>query len=346
MIKLRYIGDTVLTTPLLQALAEGLPGASVDVLVHRSTASVLKGHPDVRRVLALDEGRRNDPGAVLGLLREIRRGRYDTAIDLTNNDRSAFLAFASGARRRIGYRSDHLFRNRLFYTRVVDSVLDGRHTVDHHLKAAEALNLPATEIHPRLPVADEDGAWADHLLTAAGVSPRHPFVAIHPGSRRWYKSWPPERFAALAGRIIREAGLPAVLLGGPGDRGAVDRIRQIAGLPGIVDLSGEVPLKALPAVIGRAACLVGNDSAPIHMATAVGTPAVALFGPTRWESWGPRRPHDRVVAAEFPCRPCGHGRKDCPRGGGYCMASLPVERVFRAVAEILPMEQPIRRGVG
>jgi len=100
-----------------------------------------------------------------------------------------------------------------------------------------------------------------------------------------------------------------------------------------VDLSGLVPLHQLPALLRAGTLFIGNDSAPIHVATAVNTPVIALFGPTRWEDWQPRRAHDRTLGIAFPCRPCGHSRPDCPLGQDYCMKQISYEAVWAAIEE-------------
>lgn len=335
VIKMRYIGDTVLMTPLLKALKTGMPWADIDVAVNGSSVPVLDNNPYVARILDFDD--RTVSAKTLGLIRlmhHIRRRRYDLVLDLTNNDRSSLLSFISGATRRIGYWSEHTLRLKLSYTRIVESVLGTAHTVDHHLAVAAALGLPAEVRDPCIFVTSKTIKAVEEKLSLLEVDPGEPFAIIHPGARRWYKSWPIPRFAALADRITGNLKVRVILAGGRMDRDACREIRDRSDSP-VIDLSGGMDLSELLALIRKGACLIGNDSAPIHLATAVNTPAVALFGPTDPKAWAPRRSHDRVISAEFPCRPCGHARPDCPRGKEYCMNEIPVETVWDAVRDVM-----------
>ncbi|MEE4358815.1 MAG: putative lipopolysaccharide heptosyltransferase III [Desulfococcaceae bacterium] len=335
LIKMRYIGDVILTTPLLKSLKNGLPGAKIDMLVNLGTESVLDDHPCADRVYAFDYTlAKKKPIRSLRLMAALRQQKYDTVIDLTGNDRSALFTFLSAAPLRIGYAGDRRLRNRLVYHREIDSVLGSIHTVDHHLRAAEILGLPPADIHPCIHVSMQKAERMEKFLSQQGLKADQDFVIIHPGARRPYKSWPRERFAVLGDEIIRKYRIPIILSGSRGDR---EICAEIAGrmkeTP--LNLAGKVSLSDLPALIAESRCLIGNDSAPIHIATAVKTPLVALFGPTKWEAWAPRREQDTVLAAEFPCRPCGHSRFQCPLGDQYCMSEIAFDSVRDAVEKIM-----------
>jgi heptosyltransferase-3 len=178
----------------------------------------------------------------------------------------------------------------------------------------------------------------DALLAAHGLAPRG-FVHVHPGSRWLFKSWPPERMAALVERIVAD-GWPVAMTGAPEDR---ERALVAATLARcapaarerIVDLAGALTLPELAALTARARAFVGVDSAPMHIAAAMGTPIVALFGPSSEQVWGPWRVAHRIVAgAGFPCRPCGID--GC--GGGKvseCLTTLPAERVHAALLSLI-----------
>jgi len=335
---MRYIGDTVLMTPLLKALGKGMPHTQIDVVVNKNTHQVLSGNPFIRNTLVFDHGMsKKSLGYILGFMKRIRKQRYNTVIDLTNNDRASLFTLISGAGVRIGYHSESILRRKLCYTDVIDSVLGRIHTADHHLKAAEALGLHVDDRHPFIAVSPADISSIEKRLCAEGMEKDVPFVVIHPGARRWYKSWPPLRFAGLADTIIRKYGIRVILSGSEADKGVCAVISEIMKEQPL-NLAGRVPLSEIPALIRKGVCLVGNDSAPIHIATAVKTPAIALFGPTDWKAWYPRRTHDRVLAAEFSCRPCGHSRADCPLNHDYCMSAITLESVQAAVEAALEQQ--------
>lgn len=330
VIKMRYIGDTILATPVLRALKTALPNIRIDLLINKETAAVVHGHPDIDQLLAYDYHRaKRDPLYFIKFLFQIGRLHWDVALDLTGNDRSALFTFVSGATNRWGYESGKTLKKRA-YTHRLPNRFGRMHTVDHHLEMVRALGIPADDPHPYLIVSDQDRQWIRGLLESHQMRPDRPMVVIHPGARRWYKSWPTERFSRTIGRLTRRYPVQVVLSGGAEDTEKCGRIADQAQCP-LVDLSGKVPLGRLPALIQAGVMMIGNDSAPIHVATAVNTPVIALFGPTRWEDWQPRRAHDTTLGIVFPCRPCGHARPDCPLGDGYCMSEITEEMVWKAI---------------
>jgi predicted lipopolysaccharide heptosyltransferase III len=337
LIKMRYIGDAVLVTPLLRALKQALPATRIDFLINRETAGVIKGQPHIDNLIAFDYDRaKHDLRYMIGFLMQIRRRGYDMAMDLTHNDRSALITFVSGAAVRMGFEVAGFWQKKA-YTHRLPNRFGRIHTVDHHLEMAHALGLPVADIHPYLAVSTEDRRWIRAMLAGHGIGDGRQFVVIHPGARRWYKSWPPARFAQVADGLMSRYPVQVVLSGGPQDR---ETCAAIAGAmqQRAVNLSGQVPLEQLAALLRESELLIGNDSAPVHIATAVNTPVIALFGPTLADAWKPRRAHDRTVdiPVSCPCRPCGHSRPDCPLGReGYCMAQITADRVWQAVEAIL-----------
>ncbi len=332
IIKMRYIGDTVLVTPLLRALKQAMPRTTLHLLVNRQTVDIVKGDPDIGSLVAFDYDRaKRDVPYFFKFLLRIRRLGCDMVMDLTRNDRSALFTFISGAAVRIGYEGTSFLQQKA-YTHRLPYRFGRIHTVDHHLDMATALGLPATDVHPHLPVSEPDTRLIRQMLAANGIQSKRPIVLIHPGARRWYKSWPMERFSRTADTLMTRYPVQVVLSGGQEDR---ETCKIIASRmkERVIDLCGKVSLVLLTALIRESILLIGNDSAPIHIATAVNTPVIALFGPTRWEDWQPRRPHDKTLGITFPCRPCGHSRPDCPLGEGYCMSEITEAMVWRAIDE-------------
>jgi predicted lipopolysaccharide heptosyltransferase III len=336
IIKMRYIGDTILITPLLKALKDGIPDAFIDILVNKDTHQMLADNPYLNNTWIFDYHRsRKRLGYNLKFFLNIRRQRYDTVIDLTNNDRSSLITFLSGASLRIGYQKRHLIRQRLFYNKIIDQKMKNIHIVDYHLKAAEEMGLPVLDRKPFIVVLPEKIRDIERkLYDYIGLKADEPFVIIHPGARRWYKSWPVEKFAMLADSIIEEYNIHVVLAGNENDEAVALKIRSNMK-ENAINMVGKVSLSELPSFVKKALCLIGNDSAAIHIATSVGTPVIALFGPTDWRCWGPLRDHDRVFAAEFSCRPCGHTRPDCPFGDSYCMSEINFEQIWPAVKDTI-----------
>jgi len=331
VIKLRYIGDTLLMTPVFDALRDAFPHASLAAVVNRGTEPVLVNNPSVDEIITVD--RSSSYLKYIGDLRLIHQKRYDLVIDLTGADRSAFIAYWSGASVRMGYRGRGMVRNRIFYNVLVDANEGGLHKVDHHLAMIEAMGFPVKDRSPRLFLTRAETAMTAGLLEENGLSEDQLFIVLHPGARRWYKSWPPEYFSRLGDRLARELRVPVVLAGGVQDVETVQAIeREMSS--SCINLAGRLNLRGLAGLLKSAAVCVVNDSSPMHMASAVGTPTIALFGLTDPKLWAPRGPNHLVFSRDCPCRPYGH-RRECPEGANHCMRKIHVADVFEAVKALV-----------
>ncbi len=321
VIKLKHIGDVLLSTPAIHALKMAYPQAQIHALVSRGTEDMLAGNPDLASVIpyAKPEGRgtrrwRDE----LRLLRALRGLRPDLVVEMGKGDREAILGYLSGARWRVGFdpgRQGLWGRSRLLTHRAVRT---GReHIVEGDLKLVQALGIAPADTRLRLHVGAEDAAAADLLLAEAGVQPGERLVTVHPTSKWLFKCWRDEGMAAVIGHLA-DRGFRAILTSGPELR-EVRKARRIVGLARspVVDLIARLTLKQLAAVIGRSCLFIGVDSAPMHIAAAVGTPVVALFGPSGEHNWRPWGEGHAVVAKDLFCRPCGQDgcngtkRSDC-----------------------------------
>ncbi len=332
VVQTAFLGDVVLTTPLLAALAAR--HGPVDVVTTPGAAPLLETHPAVANVIRYDKrGAERGLAGIWRLGRRLHQRGYARVVLPHRSWRSAALALLSGAPERIGFAGGPAARS---YTRRVPRVERG-HEVERLLALAGSTDAPPAV---RLELTGDDRAEADAWLRERGLTPG--FVALAPGSIWGTKRWP--GYAALAMAV----DAPLVVVGGPEDAALADAI--VAAAPGRAHSAvGALGLRASAAVIARAAVLVTNDSLPLHLATAVGTPIVALFGPTVPAfGFGPRGPRDRVV--EHPslvCRPCSsHGPQTCPLGHHRCMRDLSVESVVAAVAAVSGVEgiRAIRTG--
>jgi heptosyltransferase-2 len=323
VVQTAFLGDVVLTIPLLARLAAR--HGPVDVVTTPAAAPLVETHPAVRATIAYDKkGADRGWSGFLRLLRRVRAGGYCRAYLPHQSWRSAALVRLAGIAERIGFAESPAA---VTYTRRVPAPT-GTHAVTRFL----ALGGPdgSSELpQPWLALTEEDRRAADAWLATHGVS--EPFLAVAPGSIWGAKRWPyfPELCAGL--------DLPVVVVGGPPDRALAETVARRA--PGrILVAAGALSLRESAAVLRRATALVTNDSAPLHLATAVGTPVVAIFGPTVPAfGFGPLRPEDLVV--EHPgldCRPCSHhGPKVCPLGHHRCMTEVPVGRVEEALTRVL-----------
>lgn len=328
VIKLRYIGDALLVTPLLDHLKDAFPEASVSMLVNLGTQPVLYENPSLNEVLALDRTSLRSKEH-LRFLCNIRSKQFDLVIDLTDADRSAFISYISGAPMRIGYHGKSLLRNHLLYNILINADEGALHKIDHHLAIAEAIGYPIKNRELRLFLTTEEMTKTRKKLEEKGLATDHPFVVFHPGARRRYKSWPAEYFSALGNKILKELNMQLVLAGGPSDLKEVEMIQKGINLPSY-NFAGAFDLRELACLLKMAALCVVNDSSPMHIAAALGTPTVAFFGLTDWRNWYPRGEAHAVFSQDCPCRPYGHSR-ECDQGENHCMRKIPVDDVFAAV---------------
>lgn len=332
VVQTAFLGDVVLTTPLFRALRRLHPAGHLAALVTPAAAPLLRADPHLDEVLTYDKkgGER-----LWRVARRLRAARFDLLLAPHRSHRTALLALLSGIPERVGFSDAAL---PWAYTRRVERRRDV-HEVDRNLALLRGLGAEPEPSDRALHVgygASEAQAVAA-VLQQAGVGAGERVAALCPGSIWPTKRWSAEGFAAAA-RGLAARGLRPVLLGGPGDAEVSARVAALAGPgAGVVDAAGRTPLGALAAWMDRASVLVTNDSAPLHVASARGTPTVAVFGPTTLSlGFGPLHAASRVVEADLACRPCGpHGGRRCPEGHFRCMGEVASEAVLRAVDELL-----------
>ena len=328
VIKLRYIGDVLLATPMVRAIKAARPDVRVTMMVNRGTEDVLSGNPDLDEVVALDKG---SLAAQSRLIAGLRGRQFDTVIDLTDGDRSAFLTRISGAPVRIGFNDEHRWRGR-YYTEVVQPVPGVRHRIDRDLEALKPLSIQAGSKDPQLWLTLEEKNSADRLLDQLGVQRSQSMVILQPGARYWFKAWPPERFAELADHLTSQYGCQVLIGGSDQDIDLAQQIRQMAKSRPII-MAGRTTIKEFAAIAKKSALFVGNDSGAMHIAAAVGTPMVALFGPANPCEWGPRGGPVEVLSKGLGCRSCIH--PTCTRGEENCMRLISVHEVCAAAQRLL-----------
>ncbi len=333
VIMLRYIGDVLLTTPVLRALRDRLPNARITMAVNSGTEDILRWNPDVNDVLVVTRGNLLSD---VRFLRDVRGRRFDGVIDLTDGDRSALLARATGAPIRVGFNDEHRWRG-LMYTSVVRSDVKGRHHIERKLEALRTLGIEAKWGPLVLHVSDRDEDEADRILREAGVQPsetmrRERLVMLHPGARYWFKAWPPDRFAELADRLAERRGCTVLVGGGDEDHELAKQIQTMAQSKPTL-LAGRTTLLQLAAILKRCRLFVGNDNGPMHMAAALGVPVVGLFGPSDPAEWGPWGKGHHIIYKGLDCRPCFH--PGCSRGEESCMRLITLDEVWEAVQERL-----------
>jgi heptosyltransferase-2 len=315
VIQTSFLGDTVLTTPLLAQLANRGP---VDVVTTPAAAALLANHPAVRAIIPYDK--RGEDRGLVGFWRlamRLRAARYEIAFLAQGSWRSAALAVLAGIPSRIGFSTS---AGRLLYTKRA-AYRDDLHHAARLLMLARPNGREPTpaEMRPSLAPGADERAAVDAFLRANGVIPGERMIALAPGSVWATKRWP--YYPELASELAADARV--IVIGSAADTPLAQAV--LAGSPGAIDATGQLSLLASAELVGRCAVLVTNDSAPMHLASAMGTPTLAIFGPTVADfGFGPLAPRSSVVGHDkLPCRPCDrHGPQRCPLGHHRCMRDL------------------------
>ena len=211
-------------------------------------------------------------------------------------------------------------------------MLGAHHRIDRDLQVLKPMSIQAGTTDPQLWLTPEEENSADHLLDQLCVQRSQSMVILQPGARYWFKAWPPERFAELADRLTSQYGCQVLIGGSHQDIDLAQQIRQLAKNSPIV-MAGRTTITQFAAIAKKSVLFVGSDSGAMHIAAAVGTPVVALFGPSNPREWGPRGGPVEVLYKEVDCRICFH--PTCTRGEENCMRLITVHEVFAAAQRLL-----------
>lgn len=329
LVRLGSLGDIIHTLPAAAALRDSCPGARVDWVVEAKWLALLAGNPDLNQVIALD---RDSWGAIRGCVAQLRKAAYTCALDFQGLYKSAVLAWFSGAPKRIGWSREYVREGlaTLLYTHCVAPA--GPHKVEHNLTLAESAGAPESGARPNrarraavrfpLQVSPEAEAQVARLLEPHDL---RDYFVLSPGGGWQSKCWPAEQYGRLHRRIVERHALRGVVSFGPDERALGEAVRAAAGTPEPLVVAMNLP--QLMAVLRRAKFFVGGDTGPLHLAVALGTPVVGLYGPTDPARNGPYSSADVVVRNARP------EETTYKRDDRYSpsMLSITVEQVLAAV---------------
>ncbi|MBF0530783.1 MAG: lipopolysaccharide heptosyltransferase II [Deltaproteobacteria bacterium] len=334
IVKLSAIGDVVLSLPFLAALRHAYPQASISWVVEEAASDLLCGHPDLDRVIiwrrkswvrAIKQGRiRSAVKDFLTSLQAIRREHYDLVIDLQGLFKSGLIVYLSGGRRRLGFNRTRELSYLFINDRMPPYDID-RHALLRYLDVAGYLGAFREKPEFHLPLNSSAAQVAGQLLSPSARL----MVILNPGAKWPSKLWPLESWQELARLLTAQSNLQVVLTGA-GDE-VVFNQKIAADLHGVIDLTGRTGLRVLAEIFRRAAVVICPDTGPMHLAAAVGTPVVALFGPTAPWRTGPFGPHHVIVKTNIACSPCFW--KKCPEA--ECMSLIKPGDVLLAIDDVL-----------
>ncbi|NGX37777.1 MAG: Lipopolysaccharide core heptosyltransferase RfaQ [Chlamydiae bacterium] len=300
VIKLRHLGDVLLAAPVFTNLKASFPDSQIDAYIWKEAKPMLDGHPAISNFILHDRKWKEFSffkryWNELQLLRQIRAEGYDLVINLTEGDRGALAAFASGAIERVGVDPSGKWKRKIF-TQLVKPCPNPRHTVERDLDALRKIG-----IYPRQQMRDLFFHVPDVATERAKqLVGDEPFVIIHAAARWRFKCLPKPLMAA----VIDQLGERIVLTGAPSEREFVQEIADLA-TPEVLNLAGKTSLKEMGALMQMSKGMITVDSVALHMASALKVPVVALFGPTSEQNWGPwMHPRSTIITKKLSCRPC------------------------------------------
>lgn len=328
------IGDTLLSTPVIKALRDAYPDAHIAMMISPYTKEIVEGNPYLNEVIIYDKDVRHKSWKASRLFaRNLKEKRFDVAVILHPTNRVHLVTFFAGIPRRVGYdyKLGFLLTERIKHTKQFGR----KHELEYNLDVVRALGIVPKDKNVYMPIKLESERWVDETLAHYGVTSADKLLAVHPGASCISKIWPVERFAEAADRLRQKYGFKVLIVGGPKDRDITHTLAEAMYEPGF-DLGGRTSISQLASLLKRCRLFISNDSGPVHIASAVGTPVIAIFGRNQAglspRRWGPLGSKDKFLHKEAGCLIClAHNCKK----GFKCLAKISAEDVLKVADEIL-----------
>jgi heptosyltransferase-2 len=335
IIQTAFLGDVVLCTPLIKATRKLFPNSFISFLLIPQTENVLENNPHLNDIIVYDK-RGKDRGFknFLKMVKNVKVRNFDLAIIPHRYLRSALLAYLAKIPQRIGF--DKGIDSFLFTQKV--TYKNKWHEVERNLSLLNYFNDETLDKAPELFPSPQDFSYVQELLQGSGIEASDKMVVIAPGSIWMTKRWLPERFAEVSDLLIKEAGTKVIFLGSKDDEKLCIEIANLMkGKP--IILAGKTSILQSAAIISQCKVILSNDSAPVHMASAMNKPVVAIFGSTIPEfGFAPYGESHIIIEKKMECRPCGiHGKNKCPKKHFKCMTEITTQEVFEALLTKFPL---------
>lgn len=331
IIQTAFLGDVILTTPLVKATRKLFPEAQLSFLLIPQTKGVFSNNPYLDDIIVYDKKRdEKKVSDFFRLVKKIRQKKFDLALTPHRSLRSALLAYLSKIPERIGFdRSEgfFLFTKKVRYNSLI-------HEIERNLSLLNHFNFEPLNLPPELFPSERDTLFISRFLKDSGIDEKDEIVAIAPGSVWQTKRWLAQRFAQVADLLMEKENVKVVLVGGEEDKFLCQKISEMMKQKPKVS-AGKTTILQSAVLISKSEVLLSNDSAPVHIASATKTPTVAIFGSTTPDfGFGPYGDDNIIIQKKLYCRPCGiHGKKKCPEKHFRCMKDITVEEVFEKVLE-------------
>ena len=342
IVKLSAIGDVIHTLPALNAIRKHYPHASITWLVEEDAAPLVQGHKALDRVLVSKRKRwlkalrglsfLNTIKEVYGFIKALRDTRYDMILDFQALLKSGILIAIARGRRKIGFGKglEHMEHSYIFLKERIPAVDMEIHALSRGIMLLHAVGIPTNEIEYKLPVSDHDRKKIDKLMKQHGINGMKSLIAINPVAKWETKLWPNKKFAELADTLIDQFNMKIVFTGGIKDYLIIQAITSSMKRRAI-NFAGKTTLTELAALYEKAALVISTDTGPMHLAAAMGTPVVALFGPTAPWRTGPYGKGHQVITAGLECSPCFKRRCETTD----CMYQISMDQILEGVQKVL-----------
>ncbi|MEW6416571.1 MAG: putative lipopolysaccharide heptosyltransferase III [Nitrospirota bacterium] len=343
IIRTAYIGDVVMTLPMLKPLKTQFPEARISFLTSEKAKAVLVNNPYIDEIITFNPfwfyG--SSKKEYFGFIRSLKRRNFDMVIEARGDIRELlFIVFPLKARFKVSY---DVGGGGYFLTHVVPYE-KFKHKVEYHLDMVRYLGCKVDDIEGGIYLTENEERRVDKILDEAGIKNDKPLVAIHPGARKELKCWSADRYAALADALIEKYNAYLVITGSPDEVELVHRISGVMKHKPLI-LAGNITLRELAGILKRCNLFICNDSAPLHIASTMKTPTVAIFGPSKSKETEPYGNIHRVVEKDFPCRYSCDENICKYKVYNECMAAITIDDVCDAVEDIVNTKITIRKNL-
>ena len=324
LIRLSSLGDIVLTTPAIRAIRAHFPNAYIAMLVAKQSADVLRQNPNLNEIIQFDRSARNkDTGEMLRILRILRQRKFALTFDFQRKFRTELLMYLSGASERVG-------KGILCTIRVPEQ--GNKHATEHYFDLLHAAGIPAEGRELEMFLSKSERADAFYAFEGAGVTELQLKVGLFPGAGWKLREWMPERFASIGDRLVQHFNAQVLIFGGPKDVELVTTVCNLMNEPAI-PFAGTLQIRQLAACIEKCDLFLTNDTGPMHIAAAVGTPTLALFGPGNHIRFQPLGDAHTIIRHDVPCSPCKQFTDKCK--DNICMKQITVDEVWDSISKLL-----------
>ena len=320
LIRLSSLGDVVLTTPVIRAVRSHFPDAYIAMLVAKQSADVLQENPHLDEIITFDRLAKNkDTSEMLQVVRILRERKFTLTIDLQRKFRTELLMYLSGAAERVG-------KGRLCTVRVPER--GNKHATTHYFDLLHAVGIPAVDPRLELFLAAPERADAAQRFDAAGVTKAGLKVGLFPGAGWKLREWMPERFAAIGDKLVEHFNADVLIFGGQRETELVHTVANLMDARAVT-FAGDLQIRELAACLEKCDLFLTNDTGPMHIAAAVGTPTVSLFGPGNHIRFQPLGELHQIIRHAVPCSPCKQFTDKCKNN--ICMKGIGVDEVWQSV---------------